>query len=309
MAWSAEIDEIIAGDLAAALTYTTPARGVVITPMAPLGVRDPEAGTITLTTSLGLWRKLERIRANPAVAVAFHARDHGDSNRSDFVLAQGTASFSTRPDRAWLESIRPQWDHFLGPPAGGPVGRWLDVYYYQRVAITVDVRRVVAWSSLDCAGEPRVFGEALPDPPPPQSPPRNGAGPRTDSDRLVAEAGRLPHALLGWSGRDGLPMTVAVEATGSGPDGAVLAVPQSVRPDGGRRAGLTAHRFWPRMIGQEQRIYTGWLDVDADGRAVYAPHTRAGYRLPASKPAFVIGSGLVTRRGIREARKRGLAPD
>ncbi len=76
----------------------------------------------------------------------------------------------------------------------------------------------------------------------------------------------------------------SVEAGEVGPEGVELVIPESVRPEGGRRAGLTAHEFMPRMIGQEQHIYTGWLDVDGD-RAVYAPHTRAGYKLPASKIA------------------------
>ena len=113
--WSDEVDEILTGDLAAAFAYLTPAKGVVIAPMAPLGLRDREAGTVTLTTSLGLWKKLDRVRRNPGVAVAYHAREHGFSDRPGFVLVQGRASFSPTPDRAWLESITPNWDRFLVP--------------------------------------------------------------------------------------------------------------------------------------------------------------------------------------------------
>ena len=47
-----------ASDLAAGFAYLTTAKGVVITPMAPLGVRDRQAGTVTLTTSQALWKKL-----------------------------------------------------------------------------------------------------------------------------------------------------------------------------------------------------------------------------------------------------------
>lgn len=305
--WSDEADQIIGGDLAAGFTYVTPAKGVVIAPMAPLGLRDRDAGTVTVTTSLGLWKKLDRVRANPSVAIAFHARDHADSDRPEFVLVQGEASFSTTPDRTWLDSIEPQWTHFLGPRQGGITGRWMDVYYRQRIAIDVDVRRVVVWNSLDCAGEPAVEGEPLPAPPAPQSPPKNGTGPRVDATRLAREVRRLPHALLGWVGGDGLPMVVAVGASEGGDTGAELSIPESVRAPGGRRAGLTAHSFEPRMVGQEQRIYTGWLDVAGDGHATYAPHTRAGYRLPASKPLFVFAAGAGTRAGIREARRRGLS--
>src|SRR6478672_2042036 len=103
ISWPDEVDEVIGGDLAAGVVYATPAKGVVIAPMAPLGLRDRERGTVTVTTSLGLWKKLDRIRSNPSVAIAFHARDHADTDRPEFVLVQGNATFSPTPDRAWLE--------------------------------------------------------------------------------------------------------------------------------------------------------------------------------------------------------------
>ena len=58
--WSDEVDEILGNDLAAALAYATPAKGVVVTLMAPLGIRDRDRGTVTLSTSLGLPKKLRR---------------------------------------------------------------------------------------------------------------------------------------------------------------------------------------------------------------------------------------------------------
>ena len=85
MSWPDGVDRILTGDLTAAVAYVTPAKGVVITPMAPLGSRDREAGTIAVSTSLGLWKKLDRIRSNPSVSVAY-ARDHGDSNHPEYVL-------------------------------------------------------------------------------------------------------------------------------------------------------------------------------------------------------------------------------
>jgi hypothetical protein len=67
--WSDAEDEIIGGDLTAALAYLTPAAGGVLTPVAPIGLRDRAAGTVTFTTSLGFGRKLERMRSNPQVAL------------------------------------------------------------------------------------------------------------------------------------------------------------------------------------------------------------------------------------------------
>src|SRR3954451_21758771 len=58
--WPDAIDEIIGGDLTAALAYVTPAGGTVVTAVAPIGLRDRDAGTVGFATSLGLGRKLER---------------------------------------------------------------------------------------------------------------------------------------------------------------------------------------------------------------------------------------------------------
>lgn len=72
--WSELDDGIIGGDLTAALAYVTPAGGAVVTAVAPIGLRDREAGTVAFTTSLGFGRKLDRIDENPRVALAYHAR-------------------------------------------------------------------------------------------------------------------------------------------------------------------------------------------------------------------------------------------
>ena len=125
----------------------------------------------------GLWKKLERIRRNPGVAVAYHAREHGLTDRPGFVLVQGRASFPATPDRAWLESITPEWERFLGPRSGGIAGRMLDVYYWQRVPITIEVERVVAYPDDRAEEEPEVFGTPLAGPPPPQKRSQGRDGP------------------------------------------------------------------------------------------------------------------------------------
>src|SRR6266571_9194157 len=82
--WPDEVDAILGGDLTAALAYLTPARGAVLTAVAPIGLRDREAGTVTFTTSLGFGRKLERILRQPQVALAYHAREHGFATGSQY---------------------------------------------------------------------------------------------------------------------------------------------------------------------------------------------------------------------------------
>src|SRR5204862_5364219 len=101
--WPDAIDDIIGGDLTAAVAYVTPAGGAVVTAVAPIGLRDREAGTVTFTTSLGFGRKLDRLRREPRMALAYHARDHGFSERPEYVLIQGRATIVEEPDRDYLE--------------------------------------------------------------------------------------------------------------------------------------------------------------------------------------------------------------
>ncbi len=303
--WPDDVDEILAGDLAAGLAYVTPAKGVVITPMAPLGIRDREAGTITLSSSLALWKKLDRIRRHPGVAIAYHAREHGFTDRPGYVLVQGRAAFDSEPDRQWLESITPEWDRFLGPRLTGIRGRLLNTYYWERVAITIEIERIVSWPATDATGTPQIYGQARPAGPRPQKPPKGGTSPREDTAKLAADIDHLPHTLIGWCGVDGMPEVAPVSRASATDQGLELEVPAGTVPDGGRRAGLTSHWFKPRMVGQEQRIHTGWVEV-GDGKIVYSPHTRSGYKLPASKTLMTLGSAsLATRMG--KARAAGIA--
>jgi Pyridoxamine 5'-phosphate oxidase len=300
--WSDIDDSIIGGDLTAALAYATPAAGAVLTPVAPIGLRDREAATVQFTTSLGFGRKLDRIKENPRVALAFHAREHGFAEAPRFVLVQGTASYDSRPDRTVLEQrVRPASVRFLGAPREGVFwNRWLQAYYTDRVLVTVHVERVLSWPDPHCAGERTVAGAPANDEPPAaQTPPRNGSGPRVDVARAARRIGRLPHILLADIGADGFPRVVPVSVGAAGSGGIALEEPL---PGGARRAGLLAHRFEPQLIGLETRQYPGWLEG-----SVYAPHTENGFRAPANKTVLLLANGFMARRGLKQARALGRA--
>jgi hypothetical protein len=300
--WSDSEDSVLGGDLTAALAYATPAGGAVLTPVAPIGLRDRAAGTVSFTTSLGFGRKLDRIKADPRVALAYHAREHGFATGPSFVVVQGTASYDANPDREALgQHVRPASIRFLGEPRTGPFwGRWLSAYYEDRVLVSVHVQRVISWPDGECAGEPAVSGAPLPaHEPPAQPPPRHGTAARVDPRRAARRIARLPHALLAWIGADGLPMVAPASAGEASPAGIALSGPL---PRGGRRAGLLAHRYAAHLIGLEVRQHTGWLQ---DG--VYAPHTEKGFRAPANKTVLLLANGLMARRGLKRARALGRA--
>lgn len=308
VSWPDSVEQVLAGDLAVALAYVTPRHGVVLTPLTNFGLQDRTNGSITFLSSLGAWRKLARIHENPKVALAFHTRTHGYARGSDYVLVQGTASYSTTPDRQWLESIESNWRRFMGPRDRGlPWERWMRAYQWERIGVQVAVARATTWPTLDCDGACRVNGSAPPETePPPQLPPGKGTNARVDVELVSRNVADLPESLLGWVDSDGFPVVVPVRGAQVEAGRMTLHVPYGGLPGGGRRAGLTSHWFSESVLGQEQRVHTGWLDVDGEsGRVSYAPHTRAGYRLPPSKLLYRVVVGGMTRYGLWQAGRSG----
>lgn len=306
--WSGEIDAVITGDLTAALAYGTPAGGGVVTPVAPCGLEERGRGILGFTTSLGFPKKLHRIVRDPRIALAFHARDHGFSTSTQYVLVQGRATVDLKPSRGDLEALAPQAERFLGSAKRGRVWDWLlREYYLERVFVHISVRRVSAWDHLDASGVPRVIGAAMPPAPAPQAPPKKGVAPRVSVARLHRQVQRLPHRLVAFQGADGFPVVVPMRLMGHGPEGLHLSAAANFLPPGGRRAGLLAHSYRPQLVGLSTRVCTGWLNVDEDGSAVYAPHTSKGFVAPPAKHLLLVSNGLIAKVGLMRARRAGVA--
>jgi hypothetical protein len=305
--WPDAIDDVIGGDLTAALAYVTPAGGAVATAVAPIGLRDRDEGTASFTTSLGFGRKLERIERDPRVALAYHAREHGHSSSARYVLVQGSATVVKEPDPEYLEFIGGQATPFMGPPKRGVFwDRWLSAYYSDRVPVHVQVERIVSWPDLSCGGAPEVHGAEWPAAPPePQKPPGKGTGPRLDAARAARAISKLAHQLVAYRGADGHPVVVPVRVGDDSDAGAIrLDASPGLLPPGGRRAGLLAHEYEAKLIGLAARQHTGWLEVPDDGSpALYAPHTVSAFRAPANKTLLLLGNGYLARRGLRQAQR------
>ena len=151
--------------------------------VAPVGLRDRQAGWVGFTTSLGFGKKLDRIERDPHVALAFHAREHGTSHSQRYVLVQGRAEIVPDPDEALLTLVWDQAVGVLGPAKRGRLfwDLWLREYYAVRVPVLVHLDRIMAWPDLRCAGRPEVLGT-----PAPLSPP-GAPGPAQGRDRPAPE--------------------------------------------------------------------------------------------------------------------------
>jgi hypothetical protein len=300
--WDDDVDAILTGDLTVGLGYRTPAGGVVVLAVAPIGLSDRAEGRVGFTTSLGFSKKLERIQRDPRVAMAFHAREHGFARAPAYVLVQGHAQVVERPSPERRREVSDHASRYLGPPRRGPFwDRWLREYARSRVPVDVTVERIVVWPDLRCAGEPRVLGTPLPSgPPEPQRPPKNGTAPRVDAARAGGRVRKTDHTLLGYAGADGYPVVVPAALESADREGLELSSSAAL-PAGGRRAGLLGHSYRPQLVGLETRACTGWLEV-AGSRVLYSPHTEAGYRAPPNKTLLLLLNGLMAKRGVRKAR-------
>lgn len=303
--WSDEVDAVLASDLTAALSYATPAGGAVITPVSPIGMRDRGAGTVAFTTSTGFGRKLERIRRDPRVALSYHAREHGFSRSGSFVHVQGTATPRHLDPEALRREVGSRSERFVGPPRTGRLwDRWLREYYQDRLVVDVAVTRILVWPDLGCGGEPTVVGEPPPAcPPAAQEPPAQGTAPRLDSVRTASRLRALDHCLLAWLQADGYPAAAPVVVGPGGDDGIRLMSRGAPLPPGGRRAGLVGHSYRAQLVGLAVQQHTGWLSADRDDAALYAPHTRRGFRAPGNKTLLLIANGLLAKKGARDARR------
>jgi len=309
VSWPDDVDEIIGADMTAALAYVTPAGGAVVMAVAPIGLRDRERGRVGFTTSLGFAKKLDRIRREPRVALAYHAREYGGSNRQEFVLAQGRAEPVAEPTPEDRALVRRQAEAFLGAGRSGPFwDRWLREYYMVRIPVWVTVERLTVWPDVRCAGQPQVYGmpapEAFPDV---QLAPAKGTGPRVDMKRASKRLAKTPHLLLAHVGADGYPAVGPVEVEASDATGLELTAAPGVIPEGVRRAGLLGHDYRAKLIGLTARQHTGWLEA-ADDRGLYAPHSETGFVAPPNKTLLLFGNGLQAKLGVRKARKAGKLP-
>ena len=80
--WPERVEEILCGDQVVAFAHVTPLKGVVITPLTNTGLCDRETGTLApVSSSVGMWKKLQRIVEEPRVSVAYHTREHGFAGR------------------------------------------------------------------------------------------------------------------------------------------------------------------------------------------------------------------------------------
>jgi hypothetical protein len=302
VAWPDEVDAILTGDLTAALAYVTPAGGAVLSAVAPIGLRDRALGTVGFTTSRGFGRKLERIAADPRVALAYHARDHGRSRQPGLVVVQGTAAVEADTPEL-REKVKAQAVDHLGPIKTGRFwDRWLAVYYADRIGVTVTATRILWWPETRGAGEPVVLGSGLPAPPASQAPPAKGTAARVD---VAREARRLTpvHRLLAWRGGDGYPAVVALDAIHSGPDALVLDTPSAIVPMGARRAAVLTHDYRPELVGLRSRYALGWLDAGAapPDPLRFAPHTAGGFVAPPNKTLLLLVNGYLARRNLKRA--------
>jgi hypothetical protein len=297
--WPDDVDEILCGDLVVGVGTLTAKGGVALASVATLGIRDREAGTVGFTTSMGFGRKLERIARDPRLAIAYHTRQHGGSQRPGYVLVQGRATVRMVARREVMDRAAA----CLGQVADGRFWDWwLKTYYDDRVLVSVQVERILWWPDNESTAV--VLGRPLPA--------VEAASQVADGDpwqpraalRWADRASRRGHLLLGTVEADGMPLILPVDIVQRIGGCLGLRPTRGAIPSGSRRAGLLGHDFHPRLIGLWTSTGTGWLEA-RDGNGTWSPHTSHFFYAPPVKSLLLLGNGAAARWGYRQAVRSG----
>ena len=161
--WPDDVDEILASDLAAGVRLPDAREGRGdLADGAPGRSATARPGRSRSPPRRGCGRSSRGSARNPAVAVAYHARDHGLTDRPGYVLVQGRAELPDRArsrlagvDHAGVgavprpEAQRPRRAHDATSTTGSAC------------AITIQVERIVAYPDDAATEEPEVFGAPL----------------------------------------------------------------------------------------------------------------------------------------------------
>ena len=294
----------------------------MVTAVAPIGMRDREAGHRHLHDLAGLREEARADQARPAGRARLP--------RTRARLRQAPR-LRPRPGRGGRRSPSPtricsrtssgrQAERFMGAPKRGRLfwDRWLREYYQDRVPVTIEVERVVAWPDAQASGQPqRVRARRC-------RATRRTTGAAGEGHRPARRRGargtkarrRCTTACLRSPARTDSPMSPRWTSPGLPGTGHQLASRRRL-PPGGRRAGLLGHSYRAQLIGLESRTHTGWLTVPEHGDALYAPHTYVGLPGPAQQDAAATrqrpgcqtraAEGAATGQGIGGGfrRKRG----
>ena len=143
--WSDAADDVIKGDITAAVAYVTPAGGAAVTAVAPCGIGQRDLGTLGFTTSLGFGKKLERIIRNPHVALAITPVSTGTRPALCSCWLRAWPRWSSHRRATRLEALTSQAERYVGKVMRGPAwDRLLREYYQERVFVDIALERVAA---------------------------------------------------------------------------------------------------------------------------------------------------------------------
>lgn len=308
VAWPDAVTDVVGGDLVTACATATRFGGTNLFPVCTLGAHDPDAGTISMTSPLALGQKLDHLRVNPRMAMAFFSRAHGFATSPSYVLVQGDAEVGEPPTCAPLGDLRDDWERFLGPLPEGRFGRWaLREYVERRVPITLGVRRIVMWDDLVATGAPRVIGPAFDAEATGHDPLRQIRPARWAKRRADRQLQRGPDHLVSYLGDDGYPVVLPVPGTTADDDGLVLT--RHDLPVGGRRASFISFWFAAQLRGQGALQVRGWLDAADGGTATLRPTALSRFNLPGGSVAPKLIVPLAVKAKHHRLRRRGLIVD
>ena len=284
VSWPDDVDEVLGGDMTAALAYVTPAGGTVVTAVAPCGLRDRDAGHGHLHH---LVRPAQEARADRSATRTSRSPTTPASTASptatQFVLVQGSARPIPATDLDWNENV-------LGPAAARFMGRSAHRGLLGSLAARV-LRRPRAgdrstwsesWSGRrsTASGEPEVHGSPRPAAPEPAVRAEEGhRAARRRRRRPPASSPASPTCCCPGASPTAIRRWCRCASSERGRRRHPPRAGAAPLPAGGRRAGVLAHSYEANLTGLRSRQHTGL----ARGRPVRARTPRRASPPPRTR--------------------------
>ncbi len=136
--------------------FSTISRDKPVTlPLLPFYI--PDSGTFVVTSSILFSKKIENMRKNPRVSMLF-SNPEGSNVGKHTVLVQGIADCDDSDlDHGW-ERYLPYWRKKEPPIDGFLAEREKFGWFWKRIVVRVEPKRILAWKNGDISRPPEVFG-------------------------------------------------------------------------------------------------------------------------------------------------------
>ena len=118
----------------------------------------PDSGNFVVTSSILFSKKIENLKKNPKVSMLF-SNPEGSNVGKHAILVQGLSTYEDSDlDHGW-ERYLPYWRKKEPYIDGLLADREKFGWFWKRIVVKVEPRRILAWKNADISRPPEIYGD------------------------------------------------------------------------------------------------------------------------------------------------------